>query len=64
MNRLLLEWCDVFGVELVDPDGFRHFDWETIPIHLTEFLKGIPEATIHIADKGRYTVLLDLVFAG
>ena len=61
MNRTLLEWCEIFGVLLIDPDGFRHFDWRNTPIHLTEFLNGIVEATIGIANFGRYSVLNDLL---
>jgi hypothetical protein len=60
--RILLEWCDVFGVEMVDPDGFRDIDWQSEPITLERFLKDISESTIGIANKGRYEVLMDLFF--
>jgi len=60
--RTLLEWCDIFGIEMVDPDGFRDIDIKADYISLDRFLKDISESTIGIADKGRYKVVMDLIF--
>jgi hypothetical protein len=47
---------------MVDPDGFRDIDIKADYISLDRFLKDISESTIGIADKGRYKVVMDLIF--
>ncbi len=60
--RPLLEWCDIFGIEMVDADGFRDIDPGLDNITLDRFLSNISESTIGIADKARYKVIMDLIF--
>ena len=62
--RTLSEWCEIFGVEIRDNDGFRwlsstvkHF-W---PLTLDQFVVGIAECTIKPVDQNRYSVLEYLI---
>ena len=59
--RTLLEWCYIFGVEMVDADGFRDIDWKSESITLERFLKNINESTIAVANDGRYEVMRELL---
>ena len=45
------EWCEIFGVEVIDADGWRgERDWQT-PIGLREFMWRYNESTVRIVDK-------------
>lgn len=58
--RTVLKWCDIFGIELVDNDGFRGFDINKTEITLDLFLEGINVCTINPIDRTRYCVLREL----
>jgi hypothetical protein len=53
----VLEWCDIFGIELVDNDWFKSL---TDKITLETFLGGINECTIHSVNKERFKVFVSL----
>lgn len=59
MNKrnTIQRWCEIFGVEIVDNDGFRGQDLKTSEISLNEFLKGISECTIHSKNFHRTRVM-------
>ena len=51
------EWCEIFGIELVDNDGFRYRDLNNGIISLELFICGIVECTINPVNKDKYSVL-------
>lgn len=53
----ILQWCDIFGIELVDNDGFRGLELDKNPITLDSFIEGITICTIDILNKDKYSVL-------
>ena len=59
--RTLEEWCTIFGLELIDPDGFRDIDWLEARLEIQDFLNGIYECTVRIEDYTRYEVLTDIL---
>lgn len=56
----VLEWCKLFGIELVDNDSFT-VDVDATEVRLEYFLERISACTINPIDKGRYAVLNDLL---
>ena len=63
-QRTLKEWCRIFGVEIIDNDGFRWVNDNVVeywPITIEQFLKGIMECTILPTNKDRFAVAEDLV---
>jgi hypothetical protein len=52
----ILEWCELFGVEIIDNDGFRDLGSEglktVVPIDV--FVNGICLCTINPIDRARY----------
>jgi len=50
-----VEWCASTGVQVLDPDGWRHQSpsWET-PITWDMFLSRFNESTVRIVDKEKY----------
>ena len=53
----VLEWCDIFGMELVDNDWFKSL---TDKITLETFLGGICDCTINPVNKERFKVFTSL----
>lgn len=51
-----LEWCEIFGIELADNDGFA-LDVKTVKIPLEVFVDGIVSCTINPENKDKYSVL-------
>ena len=50
------EWCNVFGVEVIDPDGWRHGyqpDWNT-RITRDMFISRFMESTTRIVNGEKY----------
>lgn len=54
-------WCEIFGVEIVDNDGFPHIDLNVHEISLEKFAKGISECTIQITNFVLYGVFNQIV---
>jgi hypothetical protein len=55
-NRLLPEqWCDIFGVQVIDPDGWRGTfpSWDT-PITRDMFVSRYRTSTVRIVDFEKY----------
>ena len=51
-------WANIFGIEIIDPDGWRHTSRElTEGIDLAKFLDRIVTSTIRPINKDRYAVL-------
>ena len=60
-TRTLNDWCRIFGVEIIDNDGFPGEAWGSDCLYDIEtFVHGLAECTIIPVDKGRYAVLEDL----
>lgn len=50
------KWCELFGVEILDNDGFQGFEMTTeIPLHT--FIDGISVCTIQPTSKELYKIL-------
>lgn len=56
--RTVLQWCDIFGIELIDNDGFT--DVNSL-VSLNMFLSGIVICTIRPINKDKYSVLNALI---
>lgn len=56
----VLGWCQIFGIELIDNDGFRRLDVKIVPITLNQFVEGIVSCTINPVDPVKYSVLAQL----
>lgn len=54
-----MQWCDIFGIEMVDLDGplRSHKDLNTSPVSLDTFVDGIAECTINPINRDKYSVL-------
>lgn len=52
----VLEWCDLFGVEIIDNDGFRDLGSDELKtvIPIDRFVNGIILCTINPIDRARY----------
>jgi len=49
-------WCELFGVEIIDNDGFPGFKLtDEVPIHT--FIDGISVCTINTVNKELYKML-------
>ena len=53
----VLQWCNIFGIELVDNDGFRKLDIKRDLITLDSFVEGISSCTIYPENVAKYSVL-------
>jgi hypothetical protein len=54
--RTPAQWCEFFGVEVIDPDGWRHGkqpSWNT-PITRDMFKERYFMSTVRVADKAKY----------
>lgn len=58
-NKTIHEWAKIFGIEIIDNDGFDRMKEEE-PVTLERFVKGAAECTIFPVDKARFAVLEDL----
>lgn len=50
------EWCARYGLEIADPDGWRHPNapsWDT-PLGLPEFWRRFRECTVRMVDRPTY----------
>jgi hypothetical protein len=52
----VIQWCKIFGIELIDNDGFT-VDVKTCPVNLSTFVDGIFSCTISIVNRDKYSVL-------
>jgi hypothetical protein len=63
--RSLLEWSNVFGIEVEDLDGFPNLKSnggiDTTPISLDTFVQGISFCCVGFKDIKRYEVLDELI---
>lgn len=50
-------WCELFGLEIVDNDGFKGIDLNRVEVGLDLFLEGITICTINPTDKEKYKIL-------
>ena len=57
----ILQWCEIFGIELIDNDGFRGLELDKYPISLDLFVEGIVFCTINPKNRVKYAVLNDLL---
>lgn len=55
----VLGWCNIFGIELIDNDGFLRLEMSR-EIPLEQFVEGIVSCTINPVDPVRYSVLNQL----
>ena len=56
--KTVSKWCEIFGVEMIDNDGFgRDKDINTHHVSFEDFVRGICECTINPIDNDRYNVL-------
>ena len=55
----ILEWCELFGVEILDNDGFRDIGPEGLKtvVPIDTFVKGIALCTIDVIDRAQYKYL-------
>ena len=50
-------WCQIFGIEIIDNDGFRGLDLDKNEIALDRFIEGIASCTINPTNRDKYLVL-------
>jgi hypothetical protein len=53
----VLNWCEIFGIELLDNDGFRRDELTICTVTLERFVAGFLVCTIRIVDDKKYSVL-------
>lgn len=59
MNKkyTIVEWTQIFGVEIVDNEGFRNVDINTQEVNLEGFLNGICQCALRNIINERFQVL-------
>lgn len=55
----VLDWCEIFGIELFDNDGFSELEIRR-EVSLERFVEGIVQCTIRPFNVERYSVLKKL----
>lgn len=60
-NKTVNRWCEIFGTEIVDNDGFNH-DLNKTEISLDEFFVGYCASTTQPTDRKKESVLFDLMY--
>jgi hypothetical protein len=59
-THTISKWCEIFGVSIIDNDGFRGLELNNNEVNLELFLDGINICTIAVVNKERYKVLNEL----
>ena len=55
------EWCKLFGIRIIDNDGFRGMDLAKNVISFAEFFKGIVSCTIIPINDKKHKIFQYLV---